>query len=703
MPSSSYINRELSWIEFNQRVLSEAQRPEKPLLERVKFLAISASNLDEFFQVRVGGLTLLKSAGSRTKDIAGMTPLQQLNAIRKRISQHITDQYTLYTDTLLPALHEQEIHISSVNAVDPSLVDNLKERFIEEVLPLLSPIAYEDTSKDDDAFPAPILPAMTLIVACELSIKNKAKSKRVVFVPITEIIERFIHIDKGSARYAIPVEDLICHFISELFPSESLHSHGVFRITRNGDIAVQEEDAIDLAGEMEEVLSARKTSNTVRLEVQSGCSRVIEKVIKQVTLAAPEQIYRIHGPLALSDFMQFAFIPGHDTLKSVQWEPQSPPSIDYANSIFDEISKKDIFLYHPYHSFDPVVRLLEEAASDDQVLSIKQVLYRTAKNSRIIDALIRAAHNGKQVTVLVELKARFDEARNLLRAEELQRAGVQIVYGVKGLKTHAKITLVIRKENNSIKRYCHFGTGNYNESTAKLYTDASILTAREDFGTDASLIFNAITGRSKLLQTKRILPAPTHMKKRILQLINSEAARAKAGEKASITAKVNSLQDKDIINALYNASKQGVKIRLNIRGICCLKPGKRNEAKNIEVISVIDYYLEHARIFQFYAGGKKLTFISSADWMTRNLEKRIELMVPIVDKKIKAALTEILDAAFLDNQQAHRILTDGDSQRVENKKERFRMQEHLQATAEKAAKTQTRKRNTTFEAHKPHD
>lgn len=701
MPSEHYINRELSWIEFNHRVLSEAQRPEKPLLERVKFLAISAANLDEFFQVRVGGLTLMKSAGSRSKDISGLTPLQQLTAIRKRVSSHMGDQYTLYNDDLLPALKEHGIQVTTPKLINNKLLLELKERFLEEVLPLLTPIAYIDSPNDADAHPVSPLPAMTLIVAVELY--DESNNKRTVFVPVTEIVDRFIHMDKGQHHYLFPTEDVICHFISELFPSETLKSQGIFRITRNGDIAVQEEDAIDLAGEMEEVLSARKTSNTVRLELQSGCSRDIEKIIKRVTSAKPEQIYRINGPLALSDFMPLAFLSGHDELKAPQWEPQSPPSIDFQNSIFDEISKKDIFLYHPYHSFDPVVRLLEEAATDNGVLSIKQVLYRTAKNSRIIDALIRAAHNGKQVTVLVELKARFDEARNLLRAEELQRAGVQIVYGVKGLKTHAKITLVIRKENNSIKRYCHFGTGNYNESTARLYTDASILTARGDFGSDASLIFNAITGRSKLLQTKQILPAPTHMKKRILQLIANEASRAKAGERASITAKMNSLQDKHIIEALYKASKAGVKIRLNVRGICCLRPGSRKEAKNIKVVSIIDYYLEHARIFQFHAGGKNLTFISSADWMKRNLEKRIELMVPIVDSSIKKQLSEILDAAFKDNQQAHTLDSDGSSKRIDNGKQPFRLQEFLQHKAEKSAKLSQSKRNTTFEAHKPNE
>jgi polyphosphate kinase len=701
MPNSSYINRELSWIEFNQRVLSEAQRQEKALLERLKFLAISASNMDEFFQVRVGGLTLLKGTGSRKKDIAGLTPSQQLKAIRKRISSQIQEQYDLYNTELLPQLKQSGINICSPKALPRHIEELVKQRFSQSVFPLLTPLSF-DVESDSGDTPSLTLPAMTLIVACVL--QTKAKSKRVVFIPVNEGVDRFIQVDDQGEHFIIPVENTIAQYAEELFPGESVQSHSCFRITRNGDIAVQEEDAIDLAGEMEEVLSARKTSNTVRVEISNGGSRFIENAIKQITQATTDQVYRLQGPLCLNDFMQIAFISGHDELKAPAWEPQSPTSIDFQNSIFDEIAKKDILLYHPYHSFDPVIRLIEEAAEDEDVLAIKQVLYRTAKHSRVIDALIRAAENGKQVTVLVEIKARFDEARNLHRAEELQRAGVQIVYGVKGLKTHAKITLVIRKEADTIKRYCHYGTGNYNESTARLYTDASILTARNDFGSDASLIFNAITGRSKLLNTKRIYPAPTHMKKRLLELIASETSRAKTGEKASITAKVNSLQDKDIIDALYKASKAGVKIRLNIRGICCLKTGTRKEAKNIEVVSVIDYYLEHARVFQFHQGGDELLFISSADWMTRNLEKRVELMVPVVDKTIKAELIDILEAAFKDNQQAHIILPDGSSERTKVKgKTKFRMQEYLQKKAVKDSKAKAYQRTTTFEPHTPSD
>ena len=504
-------------------------------------------------------------------------------------------------------------------------------------------------------------------------------------------------------EHLIPVEEVIPLFIGELFPDEKVLSTLPFRITRNGDIAVQEEDAIDLAGEMEEVLSARKTSSTVRLEYPVTGSIRLKSIVKKMLNAGSSEIYQTDGPLALTDFMPLAFSPGYDDLRDEPWEPQPSASLEPGESIFDTLTDRDVMLNHPYESFEPVIRFLEEAAVDPDTVAIKQVLYRTASDSRIIKALLRAAENGKQVTVLVELKARFDEARNLMRADELQRAGVQIVYGVKGLKTHAKIALVIRNEGGQLKRYVHIGTGNYNESTSRLYTDISYLTSKPAYGADASLFFNAVTGRSKLTRFSKFVPAPTHMKPRLLELIAAEGKRAKSGEPASITAKINSLQDKEIIEALYRASADGVKIKINVRGICCLKTGSRKEAKNIQVVSVIDRYLEHSRIISFHHGGSPLLFISSADWMTRNLDKRVELMVPIEDKENKKRLLQILDAAFKDNCNSYEILPDGSSkltQRAKGKK-RFRMQENLQKQATKDARARSHERSTTFEPHRP--
>ena len=443
---------------------------------------------------------------------------------------------------------------------------------------------------------------------------------------------------------------------------------------------MDDDNTNDLADEMEDVLTARRFSDTVRVEVPITCTRELVAIIREVTNISRAEIYSIpRGPVGLASLMDLAFLPGFDHLRDEEWTPQHSPDIAPGSSIFESISQKDLLLFHPYQSFDPVLRLVEEAAVDPNVLAIKQVLYRTARKSRIIDALILAAQNGKQVTVLVELKARFDEARNLLRADELLNAGANIVYGVKGLKTHAKICLVVRREDGNLRRYVHLGTGNYNETTARLYTDVSLLTCRPDYGHDASLFFNAVTGRSKLLRFRRLIPAPTQMKARLLQLIASEADRAKLGEPAHIMAKVNSLQDTEIIQALYKASQAGVQIQLNIRGVCCLKPNDKKYSKNIKVVSIIDRYLEHARIFSFHQGGEPEIFISSADWMSRNLDRRIELMIPIEDASIKRRLAGLLKNCFADNCNAHELLADGKSKIIVAAKgqKSFRAQLHF--------------------------
>ena len=402
--------------------------------------------------------------------------------------------------------------------------------------------------------------------------------------------------------------------------------------------------------------------------------------------------------------MELAFLPDFDHLRDEDWPAQNSPAITPGASMFETIASGDVLLFHPYESFDPVIRLIEEAAVDPDVIAIKQILYRTARHSRIIDALIKAAENGKHVTALVELKARFDEARNLTRADELQRAGAQIVYGVKNLKTHAKICLILRRESGHIRRYVHLGTGNYNETTSRLYTDLSYLTCKAEYGNDASLLFNAVTGRSKLLRFQRLIPAPSAMKPRLLDLIAGETERAKQGLPAKIIGKTNSLQDPDIIAALYTASEAGVEILLNVRGICCLIPGEKF-SKNIEVVSVIDRFLEHARLFYFHQGGDPQVFIASADWMTRNLEKRVELMIPIEQKTIKRRLIRILETFFKDNQNAYHILPDGTSQPITPKKgeKPFRAQELFYQQAKRTAKAREHERSMTFEPHVPQE
>ena len=695
--SEPFINRELSWIEFNQRVLNEALREDLPLLDRVKFLAITDSNLDEFIQVRVGGLELMKQSSPRSTDIAGLTPNQQLNAIHKRISQFVADQYSLLNETLLPKLDEEGVTLLKVSNLSSHQSGNLRNYFEQSVLPLVSPFLLGDEGQ-----PQVTIPHLEVCVACQVKDPESGET-RCVFIPVPQSIPRRLAVE-GTDNYSFVLsEDVVANFAPLVFPYEEILCTTPFRLTRNGDIVVRQEETNDFADEMEEVLVEREFSGPVRLQLPIDAPDVLVKALKSVTGLSSREIVSVPGPIALSDFMSLAFIEGFDHLRSESWKPQPSPDFDPATPIFDDVSEKDCLLIHPFQSFEPVVRMLEEAADDPNTIAIKQVLYRTAKNSRIIDALIRAAEKGKQVTVLVELKARFDEARNLGRADELQRAGVQVVYGVKGLKTHAKITLVVRNEDGHLRRYAHLGTGNYNESTAGLYTDVSYLTCRPEYTSDASLFFNAVTGRSKLVAFQKLVAAPTHMRPRLMDLIEGEIARAKEGADAFIMAKVNSLQDEGIIRTLYKASEAGVKIKLNVRGICCLKTGDHPGAKNIEVVSIIDTYLEHPRIFYFHQDGDPAVFISSADWMTRNLDKRVELMTPIEDKDCRRQLIDYLESCFKDNTQSSKLLADGTSQRLKPKKgqESFRLQKHCQNRAEELARISAEQKAASFEPHLP--
>jgi polyphosphate kinase len=692
-----YLNREISWVEFNQRVLNEAFREDLPLLERIKFLAITASNLDEFFQVRIGGLMAMERSGLKTPDASGLTPSRSLATLRERILRMASDQYDLFNLTLVPALERAGIRLLRIRDLSVEQGAQVAASFEDLIYPLLTPLAV------DPEDPTLVVPGLQITVACRLH-DPETQLTRHALIPIPETLGRRIAVTTGDATHAfVLVEDLVAAHASRFFPGENVTATTVFRVTRNGDIAVQEEDSIDLAGEMEDVLTARRFANTVRLEIRKDAPRDLANMIQKVTATGTTGVYQVDGPPGLASFMELAFLQGFDHLRDADWPGQNSPAITPGSSMFETISSGDQLLFHPYESFEPVLQLLEEAAVDPDVVAIKQVLYRTARKSRVIDALIKAAENGKHVTVLIELKARFDEARNLDRADELQRAGAQIVYGVKDLKTHAKICMIVRRESGHLRRYVHLGTGNYNETTARLYTDVSYLTCKPEFGNDASLFFNAVSGRSKLLRFQRLIPAPTAMKPKLLDLITSEADRAKQGLPARIIAKVNSLQDPDIISALYKASKAGVEIKLNVRGICCLKPGDPKHSRNIEVVSVIDRYLEHARIFYFHQGGDSEVFIASADWMTRNLEKRVELMIPIEESAMKRRLMRILDAFFQDNTQAYRLLPDGSSRRIVRAKgqKAFRAQEHFYQQARKLARAREHERAMTFEPHVP--
>jgi len=659
MSPENYINRELSWLSFNERVLEEATRETLPVLERVKFLAITASNLDEFFMVRVGGLQFLKETGKRVKDHSGLTPTQQLTAIRERSLEFIDQQYTLLNQQLLPELRNNGIHRVLPSELTPGQRTYLQEYFNEQISPVLSPIAIEPDE------PPLVLPALQIILMSEIHSQSVDKKKHVrhaVFI-LPAVLPRHITLptaDAGQHAY-INIEDVVELFLNVYFPKERVTGTARFRISRNSDITLDDESARDIAAEMEGILEARKQSGTIRLEIENetDVTPTLIKEIQRLCNALPSQTYIIPGELDLRAYFGIASIPGFEKLKTEIWPVAEIQSEVSDASIFDTIKNGDLLLHHPYESFEPVLDLIEQAANDPSVLAIKQILYRTAKNSRIISALIKAAEAGKHVTVLVELRARFDEARNLERAEDLLNAGAQIIYGVRGLKTHAKITLVMRREAGRLVRYCHFGTGNYNEATAKLYTDVSYLTCRPEYGADASSFFNTVTGRSRFVHFNRISMAPFGLRERLLEMIHSETERAKHGEPAAMMLKMNSLEDAEMIDALYAASKAGVQIQLSVRGICCLKPGVKGLSENIRVISIIDRYLEHARIFWFRQGGSPVVFIASADFMNRNLSKRVELLVPIEDSDARATLLDILETQFKDNTQARVLNKDG--------------------------------------------
>jgi polyphosphate kinase len=699
--SEKFINRELSWLEFNKRVLEEALDTKLPLLERLRFLAISGSNLDEFFMIRVGGLQSMVKAGHRSRDMTGLTPAQQLRAIRAQVQQFYAAQYELLTDELLPALAKEGITCSEVRSLSPVDLQYMADYYEEFVGPVLTPLAV------DPAAPQVGLPALQVTLICELKdladLRVKGSTSRFAVVSLPPILPRFIPLPRANGFAFVLLEDLVSSMLHHLFPSDHVISTGMFRVARNGDIPVDEDDEDGLAEAMEDVLVARRQSDTVRVTIPAGTPRVLVNAITQLCGAQSTEIYRLPGTLDLSSLFAIADLPEFDHLKFNTWEPQKSPAIELGESMFQVLDRQDLLLCHPFDSFDPVIQLLREAADDPSVLAIKQILYRTAKQSQIISALIRAAENGKQVTAIVELKARFDEQRNLERAEDLQRAGVQLVYGVRGLKSHAKICMIVRSIGGRLKRYCHFGTGNYNESTARLYTDISYFTVNPEYGADASAFFNAVTGRSRLLPFVHLAAAPHSMRDRLLDLIASETARAKQGQSARIIAKINSLQDQKIIEALYTASKAGVIIQLNIRGICCLRPGVKKLSENITVTSIVDRLLEHARVYYFHQGGAPEIFIASADWMTRSFDKRIELMVSVANGPAKKKLIDYLEAYFTDTAKARILQSDGSYLRhhPDKPKKPRRIQEILYNQAVKAARKKRQLRAEEFDPHLP--
>lgn len=692
-----YFNRELSWLAFNERVLEEAYEPGNPLLERLKFLAITSSNLDEFFMIRVGGLSLLRQQGIRTPDLAGITPAQQLEAIADQTHHMVEKQYTCYTDELMPTLQQEGIQHVKRDALNAEQTEYLKRYFHDELYPVLTPLAVDSEGE----FPRLLSLNIHLLIRLKSPDSERPES-RIAVIQLGGTLPRFVTLPSEARYEFMLLEDVVSMFADAFFPGEKIQECVVFRVTRNADIGA-DDLASDLVAEMEEILDARKESACVRLEINANSTRVSQAYLRKSLGVTNRETYLVNGPVDLASFMGLSGMGGFDHLKNETWIPQHAPEVDRQKSIFTILSRRDILLIHPFESFEPVIRFIQEAADDPDVVAIKQILYRTSKNSPIVNALMRAAENGKHVTAIVELKARFDEQRNIDWARTLERSGVQVIYGVKGYKTHAKVCIVVRRESQGLRRYMHFGTGNYNEVTAQLYTDVSYLTSEERLGADASAFFNTVTGYSQPQNLAKLRAAPLTLRDTLLEMIHAEITRKKQGRKAFIKAKFNSLADPKLINAFYKASNAGVKIELNIRGICCLRPGVKGLSENIRVISIIDRFLEHSRVFYFHHGGEQKVFISSADLMVRNLDKRIELLVPVDDKNARKKLIDSLETSLKDAVKARELLPDGHYQHQQSggRGSKWRSQEMQYRLAVKQARKIAQAKPTVFEPHLP--
>lgn len=651
--SDLFVNRELSWLEFNQRVLDEAVDPSVPLLERLRFLAITASNLDEFFMVRVGSLRTAIRRGDTGVDPSGMTAIEQLDAVSDRIHAMVETKYRIYLEHVEPELKQIGIRRRHITELTQSQQEFVEQLFEEQIVAILTPIAIHDP----ESFP--LLMGRTINVAVQLAPEAGSEEYRYAVIPLGRSDLRFITLPSDAGLEFVLGEDVISLMAQRFFPGEEIVSTVPFRITRNADLSVREDEGADLLAEMVDVLEERKDSFCVRLEISDHVTVATLAFLKQLLKIRNRDVYVLPGPAGLGDLMRLADSPGYEQHVYPAARSCAPAGFEPATSVFETIREQDRLLYHPYESFHPVVRLIEEAAADPDVLAIKQTLYRTSKNSPIVAALKLAAENGKNVTVIVELKARFDEARNIEWAKQLELAGVQVIYGVRGLKTHAKACLIIRREPDGFRRYCHFGTGNYNESTAGLYTDISYFTCNDELGNDAVAWFNAVTGYSQLQQFEHMSSAPIGLREKLMELIHFETQRCRNKADGKITAKINSLVDPELIQALYTASQAGVKIDLNVRGICCLKPGVPGLSDNIQVVSIIDRFLEHARIFHFLHGGSDQVLISSADLMPRNLDRRLELLVPILDDDCRRKAIGVLKNCMRDNVKARKIKPDG--------------------------------------------
>lgn len=696
-----YENRELSWLKFNNRVLSEARDKTIPLLERLKFVSITSSNLDEFFMVRVASLKDMVHAGYKKRDIAGMTAQEQLTAINAATRELVELQYSTYNRSLLPLLKAQGIRIVDAHeALTEAQAQFVDAYFEENVYPVLTPMAV------DASRPFPLIRNKTQNIVALLSKKQKedadrnpedkkkkAKKEKSVYefatVQVPSVLPRLIEIpskeEKGHCF--ILLEQVIERNISKLYLNYDVLCASPYRVMRNADLSIDEDEAEDLLKEIEKQLKRRQWGEVIRLEVEDKMDkRLLKFLAEEFHIATEDDIYKISGPIDLTFLMKLYGLDGCDHLRYAPYVPQKVRQIETGADIFEEIKKGDILLHHPYQTFDPVVDFIRQASKDPNVLAIKQTLYRVSGNSPIIASLAQAAENGKQVSVLVELKARFDEENNIVWAKKLEKAGCHVIYGLVGLKTHSKIALVVRREEDGIRRYVHLGTGNYNDSTAKLYTDCGIFTCSEAIGEDATAVFNMLSGYSEPLSWNRLVVAPIWLRGKFLRLIRRETKNALAGKTAKITAKMNSLCDAEIIAALYEASAAGVKIDLIVRGICCLKVGIPGVSENIRVRSIVGNFLEHSRIFCFCNDGMEEIYMGSADWMPRNLDRRVEIIFPVEDEKIKKSVKHILDVELADNTKAHILNRDGVYEKVDKRgKTLVNSQEQFCAEAKEAA------------------
>lgn len=668
-----FINRELSWLRFNERVLEESQDTSIPLLERLKFSAIVSSNLDEFFMVRVASIWDQVMAGFDQPDPAGLLPGEVMDRVAEETHGLVSAQYNCYRHSLLPALRKEKIHLLKPAKLSKKQEEFLKDYYKKNVYPVLTPMVV------DQGRPFPLVLSRSLNIA--ILLKNPTKGEPPIFATVQapSVLDRLIEVpSEHGAKSYIFLEEVMKMHMDRLFSGHRILTMSCFRVTRNADLGFDEEGAEDLLETIQQSLKLRKWGSAIRLEMESSIDPALQSMLEEELEAPAAGVFKISGPLDLTALMQLAALPDHNHLLYPPLRPLIPELFAEEKNIFEMIDEQDILLHHPYDSFDPVVELVQQAARDPKVLAIKQTLYRVSGNSPIVEALATAAENGKQVTALVELKARFDEENNILWAKRLEMAGCHVIYGLVGLKTHAKLLLIVRREEGGIRRYVHMGTGNYNDVTARTYTDLGLFTANPHFGADASAVFNMLSGYSRLTNLKKLQVAPLSLRNQLLDLIRREADHARQGGVGQIIIKANSVVDQEIIHALYAASEAGVKIDLIIRGICCLRPGLPGIGENISVRSIVGRFLEHSRIFYFMNNGDEKIYLASADLMDRNLDRRVEIMFPIDDQDLRQTIKNLLDLCLRDTVKSRILDHSGNYTRMDKRgKALFNMQEHL--------------------------